>query len=333
MTNDGRPDEDGLIARYFRPLATAPGADRLLDDAASYRPPPGFEQVLTADAIVAGIHFFPEDPPRAVAQKALRVNLSDLAAKGAKPVGYLLTIALTEDWTEDWLADFCAGLKADQDAFGISLYGGDTVRSPGPFFVSITAFGLTPEGRVPRRTKAAVGQKLYVTGTIGDAALGLKIRLDDGVRTKWGLNSTDTEHLSSRYLLPQPRLDAAALVAEYASAAMDISDGLGGDLSRMCAASDVGAVLDAALVPLSAAAKKAVEADPAALTAVLTGGDDYEILAAIDAAKSAAFEAAASAAGIGFTQIGEIIPAFAGRVRIERDGHILVLDRLAFHHF
>jgi thiamine-monophosphate kinase len=333
MKKDGRPDEDGLIARYFRPLATAPGADRLLDDAASYRPPSGFEQILTADAVVAGVHFFPEDPPRAVAQKALRVNLSDLAAKGAAPAGYLLTIALNEDWTEDWLAEFCAGLKADQDEFGISLYGGDTVRSPGPFFVSITAFGLTPEGRVPRRTKAAAGQKLYVTGTIGDAALGLKIRLDDSVRTKWGLNSADAEHLAGRYLLPQPRTGAAAIVAEYASAAMDISDGLAGDLARMCSASDVGAVLDAGLVPLSAAARKAVEADPQALTVVLTGGDDYEILAAIDPSRSAGFEAAAFAAGIGFTRIGEIVPAFPGRVRIERGGLPLVLDRLAFRHF
>ncbi|BCJ90630.1 thiamine-monophosphate kinase [Terrihabitans soli] len=333
MSKDGRPDEDGLIARYFRPLATAPGADRLLDDAATYRPPQGFEQVLTTDAIVAGIHFFPEDPPGAVARKALRVNLSDLAAKGAAPAGYLLTIGLTEDWTEDWLSAFCEGLSSDQKEFDISLYGGDTVRTPGPLFVSVTAFGLTPEGRVPRRTKASVGQKLYVTGTIGDAALGLKIRLDDGVRTRWGLNSADAEHLSARYLLPRPRLGAAALVAEYASAAMDISDGLAGDLARMCAASDTGAVLDAGQVPLSPAAKKAVEADPAALSAVLTGGDDYEILAAVDAAKSAAFEAAVAKAGIAFTQIGEIVPAFTGRVRIERGGHPLALDRLAFRHF
>lgn len=333
MKKDGRPDEDGLIARYFRPLATAPGADRLLDDAATYRLPQGFEQVLTADAVVAGVHFFPEDPPRTVAQKALRVNLSDLAAKGATPAGYLLTIALSEDWREDWLAEFCAGLAADQERYGISLYGGDTVRTPGPFFVSITAFGLTPEGRVPRRTKASVGQYLYVTGTIGDAALGLKIRLDDGVRTRWGLNTSDAEHLAQRYLLPQPRVEAAALMAEYASAAMDISDGLAGDLGRMCAASDVGAVLDAGTVPLSAAAKKAVEADPAALTAVLTGGDDYEILAAVDVTRAKAFEAAAAKAGIAFTQIGKTVPAFAGRVRIERGGHPLVLDRLAFRHF
>lgn len=333
MTKDGRPDEDGLIARYFRPLATAPGADRLLDDAATYRPPVGYEQVLTTDAVVAGVHFFPEDPPGAVAQKALRVNLSDLAAKGATPAGYLLTIALTDDWKEEWLSAFCAGLSADQDKFGISLYGGDTVRTPGPFFVSVSAFGLAPEGRVPRRTKAHAGQKLYVTGTIGDAALGLKIRLDDGVRTRWGLNGVEAEHLVQRYLLPQPRVEAAALVAEFASAAMDISDGLAGDLGRLCAASDIGAVLDAGRVPLSTAAKKAVEADPAALTSVLTGGDDYEVLAAVDADKAGAFEAAAARAGVGFTLIGETVPAFAGRVRIERGGHPLALDRLAFRHF
>jgi thiamine-monophosphate kinase len=333
MSKDGRPDEDGLIARYFRPLATAPGADRLLDDAATYRAPSGFELVLTTDAVVEGVHFFAEDPAGAVARKALRVNLSDLAAKGSAPAGYLLTIALNDDWSEDWLSDFCAGLAKDQAEFGISLYGGDTVRTPGPLFISVTAFGLTPEGRVPRRTKAVVGQKLYVTGTIGDAALGLKIRLDDAVRTRWGLNTADAEHLFQRYLLPQPRLDAAALVAAYASAAMDISDGLAGDLGRLCAASDVGAVLDAGRIPLSAAAKKAVEADPAALTAVLTGGDDYEVLAAVDPDKAAAFEAAASAAGVTFTEIGDVVPAFAGRVRVERGGHPLVLDRLAFRHF
>ena len=127
-----RPDEDGLIARYFRPLATAPGAARLLDDAAAYTPPPGTEMVLTTDAVVAGVHFFADDPAGAVARKALRVNLSDLAAKGAAPVGYLLTLALRSDWTADWLEAFAAGLAADQDEFGVSLYGGDTVSTPGP---------------------------------------------------------------------------------------------------------------------------------------------------------------------------------------------------------
>jgi thiamine-monophosphate kinase len=333
MTKNGRPDEDGLIARYFRPLATAAGAARLLDDAATYRAPEGSELVLTTDAIVEGVHFFADDPPDAVARKALRVNLSDLAAKGAEPVGYLLTIALTDDWSEDWLEGFCEGLSADQEEFGISLYGGDTVRTPGPLFVSVTAFGLAREGRVPRRTNAAAGQKLYVTGTVGDAALGLKIRLDNGFSLRWGLNMAEAEHLLDRYLLPEPRVKAAALVAEFAMAAMDISDGLAGDLGRLCVASDVGAVLDAGHVPLSAAARKAVDADPSALSAVLTGGDDYEVLVAVDAGRAAAFEQAAERAGLAVTEIGEVVPPFAGRVRVERHGHPLALDRLAFRHF
>lgn len=333
MNRNGRPDEDGLIARYFRPLATAPGADRLLDDAASYTPPEGFEMVLTTDAVVAGVHFFPEDPPDVVARKALRVNLSDLAAKGAEPAGYLLTIGLTEDWSEDWLESFCEGLAADQEDFGVALYGGDTVRTPGPLFVSVTAFGITPQGRVPRRTRAIPGQKLYVTGTIGDAALGLKIRLDNSLPKRWGLKMAEAEHLLDRYLLPEPRLKAAELVAEFATASMDISDGLAGDLGRMCTASDVGAVLDAGLVPLSDPAAKAVEEDPSALATILTGGDDYEVLAAVDPEQAHEFEEAARRIDLDVTEIGVVTPPFSGRVRVERYGQPMVLDRLAFRHF
>ncbi|MFC5067983.1 thiamine-phosphate kinase [Flaviflagellibacter deserti] len=333
MTGIGRPDEDGLIARYFRPLATAPGAAQLLDDAATYQPPEGHELVLTTDAVVAGVHFFPEDPPDAVARKALRVNLSDLAAKGARPVGYLLTIALTEDWSPDWLESFVEGLGADQEEFDISLFGGDTVRTPGPLWISVTAFGLATEGHVPRRNRAVTGQRIYVTGTIGDSALGLKIRLDQTLKGRWGLSATDAEHLLDRYLLPEPRVQAASIVANFATASMDISDGLAGDLGRMCAASDVGAVLEADRVPLSPAAAKAVAADPSALATVLTGGDDYEVLATVNPDDTEAFERAAKRAGLQVAAIGTIMPSFAGRVRIERHGHPLVLDRLAFRHF
>jgi thiamine-monophosphate kinase len=328
-----RPDEDGLIARYFRPLATAPGAAQLLDDAAAYQPPPGHELVLTTDAIVAGVHFFPGDPADAVAKKALRVNLSDLAAKGATPVGYLLTIALTELWSEDWFAQFCKGLGEDQKQFGISLYGGDTVRTPGPLFVSVTAFGLAPLGKVPRRTGAKAGQKIYVTGTIGDAALGLKLRLDPALKQRWGLDGADMDYLDARYLVPEPRIAMAGVVAEYAAASMDVSDGLAGDLARMCGASNTGAVVDAARVPLSAAAAKAVQADPTALLAVLTGGDDYEVLAAVDPARTRDFEQAAKKAGLAVSGIGAIVEPFEGRVRVERDGQVLTLEKLAFRHF
>jgi thiamine-monophosphate kinase len=329
----GRPDEDGLIARYFRPLATASGAAQLLDDAASYQAPDGYELILTTDAVVAGVHFFPNDPPDAVARKALRANLSDLAAKGAKPIGYLLTLALTEDWSEDWLESFCDGLGADQEEFGVSLYGGDTVRTPGPLWISVTAFGLAPQGRVPRRGAATAGQTVYVTGTIGDAALGLKVRQDDAFKKRWSLNPADVEHLLDRYLLPEPRLAAAPLVADFAEAAMDVSDGLAGDLGRLCSASGLGAVLDAGRLPLSGAAAKAVAADPGALALVLTGGDDYEVLAAVDPEAAGSFEEAAQRSGLRVTAIGTLLAGGAGRVRIERHGQPLALEAAAFRHF
>jgi thiamine-monophosphate kinase len=333
MTKSGRPDEDGLIARYFRPLATAPGAARLLDDAASYRAPDGYELILTTDAIVAGVHFFADDPPDAVARKALRVNLSDLAAKGAAPAGYLLTIALTEDWSEDWLESFCEGLSSDQEEFGISLYGGDTVRTPGPLFISVTAFGLTPEGRVPRRTKAAVGQKLYVTGTIGDAALGLKIRLDSTLKSRWGLNAAETEHLLDRYLLPEPRLKAAALVAEFATAAMDVSDGLAGDLGKLCDVSGVSAEIEVARVPLSEAAASVVASEPAAIQKVLTGGDDYEIVCTVPAERLEAFRAAADSARVPVAEIGRIVDEKAPPRFLDRAGKPIQFKQTSFSHF
>lgn len=331
--NGARLSEDQLIARYFRPLATAAGADGLLDDAASYAPPEGHELVMTVDAIVGGVHFFPDDPPDAVARKALRVNLSDLAAKGARPVGYLLTLALWPDWTEDWLEGFTEGLAADQEEFGISLFGGDTVRTPGPVMASITAFGIAREGEVPRRRAGAPGQKLYVTGTIGDAALGLRLRQDPGLARRWQLDQRQSEHLLDRYLLPEPRVKAASLIGSFATAAMDVSDGLAGDLARLCAASNVSAVLEAERVPLSPGAARAVAADPAALSAVLTGGDDYEILAAVEADSADAFERAALDMGIRVTAVGVLVPGNGARVRVLRQGRPLLLDRLAFQHF
>ena len=163
--------EDDLIARYFRPLATAPGALGLIDDAALLASSSD-DLVLTTDAVVEGVHFLPDDPPDAVARKALRVNLSDLAAKGATPAGFLLTLALREV-KEAWLAPFARALGEDAAAFGCPLLGGDTVSTPGPAMVSVTAFGRVPAGRMVRRAGARAGDRIAVTGTIGDAALGL----------------------------------------------------------------------------------------------------------------------------------------------------------------
>ena len=172
----GESAEDRLIARYFRPLAKHPGTFGFTDDASAVTPPPGHDLVLKTDGLIAGVHFFPDDPADGVARKALRVNLSDLAAKGAVPLGFLLAIALPKGFEEAWLADFARGLGEDADAYACPLLGGDTDSTPGPATISIAAFGTLPHGTMVRRAGAAVGDHVFVTGTIGDAALGLKVR-------------------------------------------------------------------------------------------------------------------------------------------------------------
>ena len=295
MTAPGeRPGEMALIERFFAPLATDPGAAGLTDDAAVLSLAPGEELVATTDALAAGVHFFPDDPPGAIAAKALRVNLSDLAAKGARPRGYLLTLALPSDWTVDWLAAFAAGLAADQAAYGCPLLGGDTIRSPAGLMVSVAAFGIAPAGRTVRRGTAAPGDRLVVTGTIGDATLGLLARQEPARAAAWRLAEADAAVLDDRFLMPRPRVAAAAAVATHARAAMDVSDGLAGDLGRMCKASGVAAVVEAACVPLSPAAAAAIAAEPGLLARALTGGDDYEILAAVPPDAVAPYLAACS---------------------------------------
>src|SRR6476661_4421650 len=165
--------EDDLIARYFRPVATAPGALGLIDDAAVLQAQ-GDDIVVTTDAIVEGVHFLKDDPPDTVARKALRVNLSDLAAKGATPAGFVLTLAL-RNADDTWLTPFARGLGSDAGLFGCPLLGGDTVSTPGPLMISITAFGRVPTGGMIHRSGAKPGDRIVVTGTIGDAALGLDI--------------------------------------------------------------------------------------------------------------------------------------------------------------
>src|SRR5580704_7148056 len=236
--------EDHLIARYFRPLATDPGALGLLDDAATITPPPGSDVVLKADAIVGGVHFFPDDPPDMIAKKALRVNLSDLAAKGASPAGFLLSLALPRTVGGDWLEAFARGLGEDVQAYDCPLLGGDTDRTPGPVTISIAAFGLLPCGTMVRRSGARPGDLVVVTGTIGDAALGLLVRRDPDTAGRWRLDHRQRDHLIGRYLLPQPRNAVAEALRQHASAAMDVSDGLVGDLGKLCAVSGMAADIE-----------------------------------------------------------------------------------------
>src|SRR5579871_5518981 len=202
--------EDHLIATYFRPIVTHPGAFGLADDAAAIAPPPGCDLVLKTDGVISGVHFFPDDPADTVARKALRINLSDLAAKGAAPLGFLLSIGLPADLPPGWLESFAQGLREDAAHYGCPLLGGDTDRSPGATTVYIMALGTVPRGAMVRRKGARPGDVLVATGTIGDAALGLRLRQDPGAAGRWGLDAAMEAHLHGRYLLPQPRTVIAA---------------------------------------------------------------------------------------------------------------------------
>jgi thiamine-monophosphate kinase len=328
---NGGSAEDRLIARFFRPLAKHPGALGLADDAAALTPPPGCDLVLKTDGVIVGVHAFADDPPGDIARKALRMNLSDLAAKGAKPLGFLLALALPPGVEEPWLAGFAAGLGDDAERYGCPLLGGDTDHTPGPLSVSITAFGAVPQGKMVRRATAKPGDCVVVTGTIGDAALGVRLRRDPSLVKRWGLSDAMATHLMARYLLPQPRTALAEAVLHHASAAMDISDGLAGDLAKLCRASGVATEIDVSRVPLSEAASASVIADPAALETVLTGGDDYEILLTVSVDRLGSFLDAARDAGVAATEIGKI--AAGEGARFIRDGKAVSFTQASYSHF
>jgi thiamine-monophosphate kinase len=315
------------IARFFAPLA-APGALGLLDDAALIDPPPGRQLVVTADAIVAGVHFLAADPPDLVARKLLRVNLSDLAAMGATPLYYLLTTSLPESCDENWLAGFAAGLAADQSEFGISLLGGDSVATPGPATLSLTAIGSVEPGRAVRRNGAVAGDTIYITGTIGDAALGLAV-LTGAVEIA---DAGERDFLADRYRLPQPRLAIGAALPGIAHAMQDVSDGLVADLGHICAVSGVAGVIDGDAVPLSSAARHALDRDPGLLARVLAGGDDYELLFTSSGDNAAAVAALAKPFGSPITPIGRIVAGSGVRV-LDGAGRDIALATPGFRHF
>ncbi len=328
MARDDMSAEDHLIARFFKPLASHPGALGLSDDAAFLTPPPGCDLVLKADAIIGGVHFFPDDAAHTVASKALRVNLSDLAAKGARPLGFLLSLAIPKDVGENWLAGFAEGLRGDAVLFGCPLFGGDTDRTPGPITISIAMFGTVPEGTMVRRAGAMHGDRVFVSGTIGDAALGVMVR---GGKT-WKLSEAHRKHLLSRYLLPQPRNALAEAVRTHATAAMDISDGFVGDFAKLCRVSGVSAGIDVARIPMSDAAKAVIAGDPGVLETAITGGDDYEVVCTVPAAKADSFRTAAKAAQVAVSEVGEVRAGKDVRF-LAADGHALTFKRASFSHF
>ena len=320
--------EDSLIARYFRPLATDPGAFDLTDDAAILRSSED-ELVVTTDAIVEGVHFLSDDPPDTIARKALRVNLSDLAAKGADPAGFVLTLALREA-SDAWLAPFARALGEDASHFHCPLLGGDTVSTPGPLMISITAFGRVRPGRMVRRKGASAGDRVVVSGTIGDAALGLDV-LKGGAAA--ALGGDERQVLIGRYRVPQPRVALARAVRDHASAAMDVSDGLAGDLAKLCAASGVSAAIDAASIPLSGAAQALTMKGVVRIESIISGGDDYEILCSIPENWFDAFARAARLADVPVSSIGTVIAGPSAPAFLDREGNAILLNHRSYSHF
>ncbi len=315
------PAEFALIDRHFRPLAGG-GALGLSDDAAVLMPPPGRELVIAADAMVAGVHFLPDDLPDLIARKLLRTNLSDLAAMAATPLGYLLTVSVPRDTSDAWFAAFAAGLAQDQAEFGIHLLGGDTTSTSGPVSLSLTILGTVAPGCALRRVGAWAGDEVWVTGTIGDGALGLLAAR--------GELADPTGHLAGRYHLPQPRVAFGQRLHRIAGAGMDVSDGLVQDLDHLCRAAGLAAVIDAAVVPLSDAAR---DAGPQWLERCLTGGDDYELLLAVPPANAAALQEAARATGIAVTRLGDFRPGEARATVRAHDGASMRLSRGGWSHF
>jgi thiamine-monophosphate kinase len=323
--------EDYLIARYFKPLATDSGAFGLVDDAAILKGSAD-DLVVTVDAIVEGVHFLPDDPPDTIARKALRVNLSDLASKGATPAGFVLTLALSKA-DDGFLAPFARALGEDATTFACPLLGGDTVATPGPLTISITAFGRVPAGRMVRRQGARPGDAVVVSGTIGDATLGLQILQQGSSAGALTADAATREALVARYRVPLPRVSLAQAVRDQASAAMDVSDGLAGDLAKLCKASAVSAEITLEQVPVSPQARAFLTSGSTNIEALIAGGDDYEILCTVPQARLSAFKAAAQAAGVAVTVIGAIREGSVPPRFVAADGREVRLERGSFSHF
>lgn len=312
--------EFALIADVFAPLAKSKAALGLKDDVALLSPRRGYEMALKTDTIVEGVDFFSSDPPQFIAQKALRVNLSDLAAKGAKPEAYLLTLVLPKTISTAWLRAFAKGLAADQKRFGVTLLGGDMSSTRGPVTISIAAFGSVPRGKAILRNGAREGDSVFVTGTIGDSGGGLA-----ALRAK-----KQSPYLIGRYRRPLPRVTMGLALRGLAHAALDVSDGLLADLGHIAEVSKVHIAVEAARIPLSAALERFWGASAAVRAA--TAGDDYEIAFIAPRSRRAAILRAARATGTPVTEIGFVMRG-RGVALLGRDGKPMRVTRTGWQHF
>jgi thiamine-monophosphate kinase len=315
------------IRRYFAPLA-GPGGLELVDDAALLDCAPGRRLVVTADAIVAGVHYLPDDPPALVARKLLRVNLSDLAAMGARPLHYVLTTALPAELGPEWLARFAEGLAEDQRRYGIDLLGGDSVRTRGPAVLSLTAIGEVEAGQEIRRCSAQPGDLVWVSGTIGDAFLGLELLR--GAHPD--LAPEHRDYLVRRFRLPEPRTELGPRLCGIAHAMIDVSDGLLADLGHICETSRAAAIVELDLLPLSFAAQAIVEGDPDIRVRLAAAGDDYELLLAAPADAAEAIATLSLHLGLPVTRIGRIEVGTGVRL-LNANGHQIPLEATGYRHF
>ncbi len=328
--NHRKLNEFGLIEAYFSPLSKKlEGAFGLCDDAAVLSVAPGESLVVTVDTLVEGVHFLKDTDPGLLAHKLLRVNLSDLAAMGAKPAFYVLSLALPGTVDPPWIARFASALGQDQETYGISLAGGDTVLTPGPLTLTVTAHGAVAAGRELRRSGARPGDKVYVSGTLGDAAFGLRCLQN---KTP-GLTGEQRNFLTGRYLKPRPRVDLGLRLFGLASAATDISDGLVADLGHICSASGVAAVVEWGRVPLSDPVGHILAGSPEEIPTVMAGGDDYELLFTVPEDKTKNIRSLSKDLGIPLTPLGEIIVG-GGAVRVlGGDGGEIPMARGGYVHF
>jgi len=324
-----RLGEFAMIAKLFAPLAANnPGAHGLSDDAATVQAPSDSELVVTKDMLVEGVHFLRDDPPDLLAKKALRVNLSDLAAKGATPRNYLLGLSLAPWIGDEWLTHFAAGLAEDQKRFAVTLSGGDTTASSGPLTISITALGAVPLGRMIRRKGARPRDAVFVTGTIGDAGAGLAVLKGEGV----GLSDFNRSALISRYQLPEPRVALGRKLLGIASSALDVSDGLLADLGHIAKVSEARIAIDAAKIPVSAATQALWGQSQETIIRAATSGDDYEIAFTAPASARTRVEELSKSSGVAITEIGRV-EAGTGAHLLDEKGKPIAVPRTGFTHF
>lgn len=334
-----RPGEFDLIERFFAPL-TGDGSFGLKDDAAVISPKVGYDTVITQDAILEQVHFFSDDPLDLIAKKALRVNVSDIIAKGANPTHYSIALGVPDWMEEKHFVAFSAGLREDQGQYGVTLTGGDTYRSQDRLAVSVTMLGELPVGSYVSRLGARTGDLIFVTGTIGDAQLGLELRKSLVHFPPDGTFSIEQRELIQRQILPNPPMGIQSVIRQFATASMDVSDGLIGDLQKLCLASNVAATVFEENIPTSKEARHVMEseAEPngtvsAIRRSMLTGGDDYQCLFTVPCARRADLLKEALNRGLHVSQIGEVSPGPSGELAVLSNGKQVLFENGSYSHF